>query len=86
MARFRGTVRADGVDASRLGHVNSGLVTNCNGWDAGVEVIASAQGEIDCFNVWITGGSHNDAHKHLAGVLRCFKSGKREWTPTEVEF
>lgn len=35
MAHFRGTLSGSRGEASRLGNKNSGLMTECNGWNLG---------------------------------------------------
>lgn len=59
MAQFRGTVQGNRGGASRLGSKASGLRTTCNGWQSGVEVVASVNEETgqDEFVIWATGGS-----------------------------
>ncbi len=58
MARFRGTVQGGRTQASRLGHAKTGLEVNCNGWNGGVCIDAVADGDADCFQVSLTGGSN----------------------------
>jgi len=71
MARFRGTVSGGSSEASRLGHVNTGLDTTCNGWDCGVTVSADAEGQyIDCFAVRLTGGSNSDGPGRVLADIR----------------
>jgi hypothetical protein len=67
MARFRGTVQGSRGEASRLGSTNGGLVTNTNGWDAGVRVVARVDDEgRDTFAIYATGGS-SGSHRRLIG-------------------
>lgn len=58
MAHFRGTIKGQRGEASRLGGKNSGITANINGWDAGVRVVAFERNGVDCFDVYQTGGSN----------------------------
>lgn len=67
MAQFRGTLEGQRGMASRLGSKSTGLVVTCNGWNAGVRVIAShddATGR-DRFTVIRTGGSNNRGQSEI---------------------
>lgn len=60
MAHFRGTVcgdKSNSTNASRLGHKT--LVTNANGWDAGVRVNLYINNGRDCACIWLNGGSND---------------------------
>ena len=64
MAQFRGVVSGARGEASRLGNKVSGLTVKCDGWEAGVRVIAYHHRDTgeDCFDVEITRGSgHGEA-------------------------
>lgn len=75
MARFRGTVQGSRGVASRLGTAKSGLDVTCNGWDAGVTVIAGVDGDSDVFTVLESGGSKG--HRVSRAVARItYRDGK----------
>lgn len=61
MARFRGSVKGQRGEASRLGSKSSGLVVHANGWHTGVTVVLTcdpeAIGDVDMVQVYLTGGS-----------------------------
>lgn len=58
MARFRATIYGQRGHASRLGSANSGIESNTNGWQSGVNVVGSVDIEgNDVFNIYATGGS-----------------------------
>ena len=59
MGHFRGTVKGNRGEASRLGTKGSGLHVTANGWDIGVEVLLWHNGEYDEVTVYITGGSNS---------------------------
>jgi hypothetical protein len=80
MAQFRGTVAGQRGEASRLGSKNSGLVVTANGWNAGVTVRASVDGDgNDVFKVYATGGSgYSGRNQHIATV----RDGELEFMTT----
>lgn len=57
MAHFRGTLKGNRGEASRLGTARTGLVVTANGWDFGVKVILREDGH-DIADIYLTGGSH----------------------------
>lgn len=67
MARFRGLVRGSRGEASRLGHRE--LVTECNGWSAGVRVEAQPDGDGDTFRVYATTGSSPEGRATHIGTV-----------------
>ena len=71
MARFRGRVKGQRGEVSRLGGKSSGLQVNANGWHAGVEVLASydAEHDKDVFEVWRTGGSNGGSKQLVARIV-----------------
>jgi len=69
MARFRGTIRGQRGDASRLGSINSGLVVTCNGWDVGVRVVAGVRNGKDHFQIYATGGSNSGKRTEYLGEV-----------------
>lgn len=69
MARFRGTLQGARGEASRLGTPKTGLTVTCNGWDAGVNIQATAgPGDADTFAIYMTGGSNGGPSKLLGTV------------------
>ena len=67
MSQFKGTVSGNRqTEASRQGSKNSGLITECNGWDAGIRVEARHVKGHDIFDVYATGGSHGGKSRHIA--------------------
>jgi hypothetical protein len=69
MSRFIGYVRGSRGEASRLGTEKSGLRVKANGWGAGVQVVARAQGDSDEFYVWATGGSGGGGQDKLVAKV-----------------
>jgi hypothetical protein len=61
MAQFRGTIRGQRGEASRLGSKSSGLCVTCNGWNGGITVYVDYDKNTgkDRFQVFRTGGSRN---------------------------
>lgn len=73
MAQFRGTIKGQRGEASRLGSRSTGLVTTCNGWNIGVKVEAEARGKTaearDVMRVLVTGGSNAAfGSRHIATI------------------
>lgn len=63
MARYRGTIKGQRGEASRLGSPKSGLVAYLNGWDIGLYVRlgpCGPDGE-DIITVELNGGSNGSA-------------------------
>lgn len=52
MARFRGTVQGNRGEASRLGHVTTGLSVTARGWSTGVDVECKVENNKDVFYVY----------------------------------
>lgn len=70
MARFLGLVSGRAkTEATRLGSANSGMRTECRGWDSGVTVTATAVGDSDIFQIYATGGSNNNSGKYIGRVV-----------------
>lgn len=65
MARFRGMLKGERGEASRLGRRR--VDAWADGWDVGVYATAYADGDRDCVAASITGGS-NDGTCPFAGV------------------
>lgn len=66
--RFAVTGTGDGTTSvSRYGNrVNS----HTRGWDIGIEINTFVDSEDrDCFEIWQTGGSHDEGRKRLIGTL-----------------
>jgi len=57
MSHFRGTVQGSRGKVSRLGGKDSGVTTECNGWDRGVRVVSRVDALGDCFDIYATSGS-----------------------------
>ena len=57
MSQFRGTVKGNRGEASRLGTKSSGLMVEANGWNKGIRVICNHEDNQDVFYVWETSGS-----------------------------
>lgn len=70
MAHFRAVIQGNRGDASRLGSKQSGMVATCNGWDAGVHVVASHENGADTFRVYATSGSNRRSLSRLVGTVR----------------
>lgn len=80
MSRFYGRVRGQAkTEATRRGGPTSGLVTECNGWDVGVECRATVDpyGR-DRIAVWVTAGSN--------GSQNAWHIGDATLTPDESKF
>lgn len=58
MAQFRGTIKGQRGEASRLGSKASGLVVRANGWDTGVVVCLDHVDGRDRVQVYRSGGSN----------------------------
>ncbi len=70
MARFLGAVKGNKGGVTRLGTPNSGMTTSCNGWNLGVDVIASVDEKgRDVFHIYKTGGSNNDTRVLVDTVI-----------------
>lgn len=70
MSRFYGTLMGQAVNAvTRRGSPRSGLYSDVNGWNSGVTIHAYADGDDDCFEVWVTGGSNNPHRRKMIGTL-----------------
>lgn len=76
MARFRGTVRGNRQEASRLGTPNSGLITTCNGWNVGIECLANkCDNDQDIIHVYVTGGSNAYSSARLIATVKSGDDG-----------
>lgn len=69
MAQFRGTIKGQRGEASRLGSTKSGLCVACNGWHDGVEVRADVVDGKDTFHIYANGGSAGDGLKKYLGLV-----------------
>jgi hypothetical protein len=54
----------------RLGDKSTGAAARCQGWELGVEIVASWEDGGDVFRVFRTGGSDNPDRRALIAVLR----------------
>lgn len=83
MARFRGTIKGQRGEASRLGTPKSGLEIECNGWNAGVSVRATVgSNDGDIFAVYMTGGSNGGPSELLGTVTK--QDGFLVWKPVRA--
>ena len=71
MAQFRGTVKGNRSEASRLGHKTTGLRVECNGWNVGVECVAKwdEQTQKDVILIFKTSGSSKSRQKELISII-----------------
>lgn len=77
MARFRGTIKGQRGEASRLGSIASGLRVEANGWHVGIEVTGQVTLSGDRFEVWVTGGSNGGGRaRRLGCVMHNEKTGE----------
>lgn len=65
MAQFRATIKGTKGEASRLGHKNTGICAQVNGWTSGITVFASHHDGVDVFEVWQTEGSARGGEKRM---------------------
>jgi len=70
MAHFRGIIKGNRGESSRLGSKNSGISAQINGWNTGVDVwgVCSDEGG-DRFEIRATGGSNGGQERKLIGVI-----------------
>lgn len=73
MAQFRGTIKGQRGEASRLGNKKTGLRVTANGWDTGVTVMLTHVDGRDEVAVWRTGGSNGRGRDTL---LATWKDGE----------
>lgn len=68
MAHFRGIIRGNRGEVSRLGHKNSGLSASVNGWRLGCDVLIEYdfQRDTDVVTVWKTNGSSGGGRRQIA--------------------
>lgn len=69
MARFKGWIKGQKGEVSRLGSSRSGLRADINGWNLGIEIFASVddRGE-DVFTIFKTGGSNGSSKQLLCTI------------------
>lgn len=79
MANFRGTLKGQRGEASRLGSKKTGLVATVNGWNIGVHIEADHDKQGDLIRVYSTGGSNDGTPRlgSLIATLREEKKGRR---------
>jgi hypothetical protein len=70
MARFLAAIQGMRGEASRLGSSSSGIRAQAQGWNTGVKVYGSTDGDLDVFNIYITGGSSDTSERLHVGTLR----------------
>jgi len=91
MAHFRGIVKNDSGEASRLGNKKTGLTVTCDGWSDGIEVEAyfnsgdksAGVPEHDCFFIYKTGGS-NSSQRNLVATISGNKIRLNDMSSTEA--
>jgi hypothetical protein len=70
MAQFRAMIQGCRGEASRLGSKSSGITTQTNAWDLGVQVEGFYDDKLgDCFRVTITGGSNQSNPSAALGTF-----------------
>lgn len=69
MAHFRGTIKGQRGEASRLGSERSGIVATINGWDVGIRVESRQVNGEDAFAVILTAGSNGSTSSHPTGTF-----------------
>jgi len=70
MAHFRGAIKGNRGEASRLGTKKSGLTARLNGWDIGADVFLEYSEERGCdiLAVYVTrGSSYNNSDRIVVG-------------------
>lgn len=68
--RFAGSVDADSATTLASRYDNRRIVGHIRGWDFGIKVIAYLDYDgIEKFDIWTTGGSHDDTKKELVARL-----------------
>ena len=68
MARFKGYLKGQRGEVTRLGSANSGMSVCINGWDTGIEVRAAVIDGEDVFYIYKTGGSNHGGVTKIAEV------------------
>ena len=81
MARFRGTVRGDSLKSNTCRLAEKRLITNCNGQDIGVRVVAEVFDGKERFTIIQTGGNNNERSKFIGRI----RDGKLELTSTSLK-
>jgi len=61
MARYKGYIKGQKGEVSRLGSANSGMSTTINGWNVGIHVEARIIDGEDVFFIYKTGGSNKSS-------------------------
>jgi len=61
MSQFYGSMKGSGaLDVTRQGNKNSGLTAHIRGWDQGVYIECTVDGDgKECISIYITGGSNH---------------------------
>jgi hypothetical protein len=81
VARFLAEVEGRSNPVHRLGTPSSGIRAQAQGWDVGVKVYGSADGDADVFQIYATGGSNGHASPVLVGTVRLDDDGQPEFVP-----
>ena len=83
MAHFRGTVKGGRGEASRLGHVTTGLTTTSNSWNLGIKVEAVVHDGQDEFRIYLTDGSRRAKLPQLIATITNDENSDR-WDITQT--
>lgn len=65
MAQFRGIVKSNEGETSRLGSKDGGLITEANGWDIGSKTVLTHKDGKDIIEIYKTRGSNNSNNDEL---------------------
>lgn len=83
MARFyTSTDNSRGNPVTAMSH--KGQDTHSRGWDGGVRVRSYPMGDQDCFDVFVTSGSHGAGTAQLVGTLVVDAKGRRTWSTPDT--
>ncbi len=71
MAQFRGTIKGNRGEVSRLGSKVSGMSISCDGWDVGVDCVAEYDKKLgqDVITIFGTGGSNKSSNTKIIATL-----------------
>ena len=73
MSRFYASIEGNRGEATRQGTPKSGIGGHIRGWNLGIKVYGSADGDEDSFDVYVTSGSNgHKASKLIATVTADF--------------
>ena len=80
MSRFYADISGGRGTATRQGHAASGIRGHVRGWQCGVRTVGRADGDIDIFEIYATGGSSGDSYGRLLGTVT-IEDGTPTFTP-----